>query len=261
MSESSPFSADYFAARDRFRRASRSVDARLESCPIGTHPATSEDLTIDVAVIGPEQPTRTILVTSGLHGVEGFFGSAVQIELLEGGMFRKKLPAGTSITLVHALNPFGFASLRRFDEDNVDLNRNFLLDGEEFAGCPKAYPELNGLINPQRPPTRFDPFRLQIVPVILWRGMGPLREAIAGGQYEYPLGLFFGGKSPSRISKILRSNLPQWISGAGRIQHVDFHTGHGTPKDYRLLMVKAMNGHTERFVRLFGPNRLQTLSS
>ena len=71
MSGSSPFSADYFAARDRFRRASRSVDARLESCPIGTYPATTEELTIDVAVIGPEEPTRTILVTSGLHGSKG----------------------------------------------------------------------------------------------------------------------------------------------------------------------------------------------
>ena len=28
--------------------------------------------------------------------------------------------------MIHALNPFGFAHLRRANEDNVDLNRNFV---------------------------------------------------------------------------------------------------------------------------------------
>jgi hypothetical protein len=36
---------------------------------------------------------------------------------------RAKLP---TIVFVHALNPFGFKHHRRVNEDNVDLNRNFL---------------------------------------------------------------------------------------------------------------------------------------
>src|SRR3546814_17702236 len=60
----------------------------------------------------------------GTHGVEGFCVSGAQI-----GHFRYRLfeamPAGTRAVMIHAINPYGFAWLRRVTEDNVDLNRNF----------------------------------------------------------------------------------------------------------------------------------------
>ena len=50
--------------------------------------------------------------------------------------------------LLHALNPFGFAWRRRVNEDNVDLNRNFLLDDEGYVGCPDGYAHLDPLLLP-----------------------------------------------------------------------------------------------------------------
>jgi hypothetical protein len=38
-----------------------------------------EDLTIDVALWGNLRAHKMIVISSGLHGVEGFFGSAVQL--------------------------------------------------------------------------------------------------------------------------------------------------------------------------------------
>ena len=50
------------------------------------------------------------------------------------------MPEDVAIVLVHALNPFGFAWRRRWNENNVDLNRNFL-DDRSFLDGDAAYAE------------------------------------------------------------------------------------------------------------------------
>jgi hypothetical protein len=197
-----------------------------------------------------------MLVSSGLHGVEGFFGSAVQVAVLEGELLKAPLPARSAIVLVHALNPYGFASLRRFDANNVDLNRNFLLAGERFEGCPPDYRSLNNLLNPKQQPRRFDLFPVRALLVILSRGLSRVKQTVAGGQYEFPQGLFFGGKAPSHTSEILRERLPTWVGGAREVLHVDFHTGLGRWADYKLLVVDSMEERRETIVEIFGPDRL-----
>ena len=64
---------------------------------------------------------RGLLVISGTHGVEGFAGSMCQTAWLSEGA---ALPDDLAVVLVHAINPYGFAWIRRVNEDNVDLNRN-----------------------------------------------------------------------------------------------------------------------------------------
>jgi len=61
----------------------------------------------------------------GTHGIEGFAGSAIEIDVLRliaGG--HVVIPANTAVLMVHALTPWGYAWLRRCDADGVDLNRN-----------------------------------------------------------------------------------------------------------------------------------------
>ena len=80
----SPFSPDYATARARFLAGGVGprvpVWSRSRSAGPGRRARNS---TIDVAVLGSARPERVLIVSSGLHGVEGFFGSAVQIALLE----------------------------------------------------------------------------------------------------------------------------------------------------------------------------------
>jgi len=77
---------------------------------------------------------------SGIHGIEGFAGSAVQLALLD-KWNRGELDGKPTIVLVHVMNPFGMANWRRWNENSVDLNRNLLLDGnfkEKIAQCKKS---------------------------------------------------------------------------------------------------------------------------
>ena len=72
-----------------------------------------------------------------------------------------------ALVLLHALNPFGVAWVRRANEENVDLNRNFLDEGETYAGSPARYAAYDALLNPKHPPRRVDLFWLQSVLAIL----------------------------------------------------------------------------------------------
>jgi Protein of unknown function (DUF2817) len=82
-------------------------------------------LSMDIAWFGDRSASKVFVAFSGVHGVEGFFGSGVQIEWIHRSENRR-LPRDTAALLVHAVNPYGFAWLRRTNEDNVDLNRNWI---------------------------------------------------------------------------------------------------------------------------------------
>ncbi len=136
-----PFSTDYATARRRFRHAASRLGWQLEAHPIGALGPRGEELAFDVAWTPGGDPEKALVVSSGVHGVEGFFGSAVQLAALE--QWATDSPPPTRCVFLHGLNPFGFAWLRRFDENNVDPNRNYLLPGERFEGAPEVYARLD----------------------------------------------------------------------------------------------------------------------
>jgi hypothetical protein len=239
-SKSAAFAPDYATARQRFRQAAARLGWQLEALPVGAAGPCGEDLTIDVASSLSGDPERVLVLSSGVHGVEGFFGSAVQVALLE--HWASTTPPSTRCVFLHGLNPFGFAWLRRFDEDNVDPNRNFLLDGEPFAGAPEDYARLNAFLNPRRPPSRWEPFSLKALSLIARYGMPALRQAVAAGQYEFPQGLFFGGTGPSRMHQLLGENLGRWLRGSRCVVHLDFHTGLGPTGTWKLLLDYPLTG-------------------
>jgi hypothetical protein len=257
MTDASAFSPDYAAARARFLAAAHAAGWDVESHPVDPSSAADEELTlaIDVARIGPERPEKVVVISSGLHGVEGFFGSAVQAALLEEEFTGWQPPKGVAVVLAHALNPFGFAHLRRVNENNVDLNRNFLLDGESFTGSPARYAALDPLLNPRSPPPAFELFLPRAAWNIARYGLPALKDAVAGGQYDVPKGLFYGGDAPQKTQEILRDNLGRWLgTAAHRVFHVDLHTGLGARGTYKLLVDQATGSPAaEALIRHFGP--------
>lgn len=231
--EESHFSTSYHEARRRFRDAAESAGATLRDYHV-PHDVEG-DLTIDVATVGGDAEP-TIVTSSGVHGVEGFMGSAIQLALLQ--RLAKQPPRGIRHLLIHAVNPYGFAVLRRFNEDNVDLNRNFLEDPADYRGSPDGYTKLNHFLNPQSPPSRLEPFKWKAIYYIGRFGLQALKQSVAGGQYEYPKGIFFGGDGPSASTRIVFENCDSWIAAAERIVHVDFHSGLGRFGSYRLLLAE-----------------------
>ena len=144
----------------------------------------------------------------------------------------------SAIVLVHVLNPFGMAWLRRVNENNVDLNRNFLGPDERFAGVSSAYLRLGPFLNPKSPPTP-DLFYLRAVWLVAREGMPTLRQAVSGGQYEIPMGLFFGGKQTEASPAKFQDYLADRLAGADRFVAVDIHTGLGRFGGDRLLVDAA----------------------
>ena len=218
------FSLTYESARDRFSNSARDAGARLDQLELDLSGPNQEKLTINTAWLGAERPERVLLHTSGLHGVEGFVGSAIQVQLLRQP---PELSDTDALVLVHGINAYGMAWLRRVNEGNVDLNRNFLSSTEPYQGAPDGYHKLNTLLNPESPPLGLELFYLRVVWCILRYGFANLKQAVAGGQYHYPKGLFFGGRkleqSPTLLLDWLKSNLGR----AERIGAIDVHSGLG----------------------------------
>lgn len=234
MSESH-FSTTYAEARRRFKDAAAAAGATISSHRIAAQ--CQDELAIDVAIVGVET-APTVVTSSGVHGVEGFFGSAVQHALLD-QLRQTSSEFNIRHVLIHGVNPFGFSCLRRFNEDNVDLNRNFLANEDGFKGVPDGYARLNGFLNPESPPSRFEPFKLKAIWNICRHGLQPLRQAVAGGQYEYPRGIFFGGHAPCKSTQIVYENCDSWIGQSDQIVHIDFHTGLGAFGAYKLLLTEG----------------------
>jgi hypothetical protein len=247
------FSPDYATARKKFRGAAERLNWALHAYPIGTAGPQGEDLTIDVAISLPTQTDCVLVLSSGLHGAEGLLGSAIQLAFL--GRWQKQfgLPAGVRCVLLHGLNPHGFAWSRRFDADNIDPNRNFLLEGEEYSGSSAEYELFNRLLNPERPPSQWDLFYLRALWAVARHGQPKLKQALATGQYDFPKGLFFGGKGPSQTKMIIQQNLKWWIGKARTVAHLDFHTGLGAWGTCKLLLdYRPAATQEERLARWFG---------
>ena len=195
-----------------------------------------------------------MIVSSGLHGVEGMLGSAVQCAVLDRLAEAGENASHPRLVFIHALNPYGFAWIRRCNEENVDLNRNFLSDLQSYRGSPSGYGRLNPLLNKPTPPSPYEPFLLQSLLVIARYGLQALKRAIAAGQYDYPQGLFYGGQQPCETTRFVQERFESWLgSGGGPVVHLDFHTGLGKRGDYQLLAdLPPTAAQAARIHRLFG---------
>jgi hypothetical protein len=272
------FSPDYHTARERFREAVHRLGISADSHAIAAKGPQGEPLAIDVATAGPPRCRQAVVLSSGLHGVEGFFGSAVQLAWLSTFTSAAELSKSVKVVLVHALNPFGFAWLRRWNENNVDLNRNFLTDRGFLAGARyreslRVYDRLYPFLNPASAPSPWEPYTLGAVGRILaegWSarkrlpagkrrsvfalgairdlGLAELQKTLPVGQYQHNNGLFYGGDAPEETTAWLQDRLPTWVEGADLTLHIDFHTGLGKWGDYKLLIIDPQGSPRARWV-------------
>ena len=247
------FSSTYSEARRRFVDASDAIGADHSSHPIGDH----DDLSIDVAVIG-EKEAPAIVVSSGVHGVEGFVGSAIQLSLLD--RLAANGPGGIKYVLIHAVNPYGFEHIRRFNEEGIDLNRNFHRSDESYSGAAEAYVQLNDFLNPASPPSRTEVFTLKALWLIWQNGMSAMKEAVARGQYEYPRGLFYGGSERSESFRIVRRHCDDWIGDSKDVIHFDVHSGLGKFADYKLLIGESDSQECAWYEKTFGSEVVESLT-
>jgi hypothetical protein len=215
----------YEASRRRFLDAAASAGAAVASHVHPQRGLHDEELAIDVATIGSPDARSVLLVMSGTHGVEGFTGSALQHRWFEHHAARQ--PDDQRAVLVHAFNPYGFSWVRRVNEDNVDLNRNFV----DWSQPPPANEAYGGLAHLLVPDDWDDDTQqtttLQLLAFAEEVGFERLQEVVSGGQYSHPTGVFYGGSGPTWSHRWLVDHLDNLVRGADRVCILDLHTGLG----------------------------------
>ncbi|KAG8148539.1 hypothetical protein BFF94_037465 [Burkholderia catarinensis] len=220
------FSDSYDAARARFLEIAGHRGARLTQKHNSARGPEGVTLTTDVAWLGPADASRVLVVVSGTHGVEGYAGSAIQCAWLadeETG----ELPCDAAVLLVHALNPFGFAWHRRVNEDNVDLNRNFI-DWSAERPSNDGYDALHdALLTGDDDPVARVRADAALYDFTGRYGIAAFQEALSRGQYRHPDGLFYGGNEATWSARLIGDLVRESLSHATDIALVDLHTGLG----------------------------------
>lgn len=211
--------------------------ARLDEYAI----SDEEGLTIDWIHAEPiKKKEKLILITTGLHGVEGYVGAAM-LDLFIKDYLEKLDPAATGLILVHALNPWGMANYRRFNRNNVDLNRNFMNEPAEFEIVFNPnYIKLDSVLNPKHKLKSFwreDLLFLKTVILGLVNyGVRSFREAVLLGQQSNPKGLYFSGREFQVETLWMKELINNLFSEYYQILHLDMHTGYG-PSDQMSLVI------------------------
>lgn len=225
MSTAHRLAPTYAQARLDVLAAASAVGAEVTAFP---HPASGregEELAIDVVTIGPDDADSVVVIVSGTHGVEGYAGSALQRWWLDERA--ATLPDGVRVVIVHALNPVGFSWVRRVNEDNVDLNRNFV-DWSQPLPDTDGYGEIADLLVP----TDWSPdSQAQTTNALLevagTVGMDRFQQMVSSGQYSHPTGIFHGGSGPVWSHRWAAEHLAEITGTAQQLCVIDLHTGLG----------------------------------
>lgn len=226
MSFLDAFSGTYREAREKFVAAAVDAGAALERIPHPIEGPDGESLSTDIAWLGTRAGEAAMVAISATHGAEGFAGSAAQVDWLSRGEARR-LPEGVGVLLIHAINPYGFAWLRRVTHENVDLNRNWI----DFATTPPSNPRYDELASAICPEDWLGEGRkhadLELAEFARRHGKSALQQALSGGQFSHPTGIFYGGSAPTWSRKTQAAILTEYLTNVSRIGVIDFHTGLG----------------------------------
>lgn len=226
------FPADYAQGRARFLEAALAAGATLSHHVLPGHRGhQGEELALDAALLparaDADRRAPLLIISSGVHGVEGLCGSGCQQHLLHDAellaLARKR---GVDVLMLHAINPHGFSHLRRGNEDNIDLNRNCIDFNAGGATPNPGYATLHSLLVPTSWPPA--PEVAQALNDTIQRlGVAAFRRAATAGQATHPDGLFHSGHAPSWSNRTVRALLR--VHGAQRLEiaWVDLHTGLG----------------------------------
>lgn len=248
---SEAFADSYAVAREKF----------LAAAPASkTYPSTAkgpsgEDLFTDAAYIGPPDAKKVLVITSGVHGPEGYSGSAAQVAFFHSRL-NERLPDSVAVLLVHAVNCYGFAWNRRATAEGCDLNRNFI-DFTKPVPANPGYEELAQYLVPADiSPEGLKEAEAAIAAYRAEHGEWRFEEARKSGQYTRPGGMFYGGNAPSEARLTLEQIVAEHdIAERDQVIIVDYHTGLG-PFGHGELQCEQSSGRAgyERALRIFGPS-------
>ena len=193
----------------------------------------SDNLYIDnIYLPSANEKKNLIVLTTGVHGMEGYIGS-VMLDVFFEEIYPTVDTENTGILVVANVNPYGMKYMRRYNENNVDLNRNFILDWNDFdMSSNKDYPEVKEFLQPEgKIGNAFwheAEFYLNLAKEALTKGADKVSDALLTGQYEYPQGVYYGGNGDEISTAYLKGVFNDCLDGEyENIVHIDIHSGYG----------------------------------
>lgn len=203
-----------------------------------------------------QKQQNLLVMISGTHGIEAFAGSAVQRWLLDQKINTDK----TAILLIHGFNLYGFKNSRRVNENNIDLNRNFILSRSTFQPHDEKYGQLNSFLNPDSPAAlnifSRPGFLARSVINIARFSMESLRSSILKGQYSYPKGIFYGGDKTQNQSILITDLVKTFMKPYKKIFLIDLHTGYGERAKLHLLAGKSTDTNSVNLLKIFAKDEI-----
>lgn len=244
------YSENYFEARSRFLSAAENNRHHLatQSIPIDAKGYNGEPLFVDISWIGPQDANKFIVHMSGTHGVEGFAGSAIQISVLK---TLDALPENTAVIFIHAVNPYGMSHCRRVSEHNCDLNRNLT----ETRLTHPLYEKVDGLMNPKSS-SAFEHFFADFAEHCKLYGSHNIITAVASGQYDFPEGLFYGGRKVEQAPQAILTWFEEIFKDTSKdvvVTIIDVHTGLGEYGEDTLLVSDSPSEQVLEMQEKYGP--------
>ena len=214
------FKTTFDDSRQSFIDLATSLNGELRSHAVS-------ELSFETLYLPPSsgQKERLLILTSGIHGIEGFTGSALQRYFMANNFLDLK-DENMGILIIHGINPYGFKNNRRVTQNNIDLNRNFDVSGELFQIENPGYAQLYDFLNPGTRYSRLS-FYTSAITFIRKYGMDSLRKAILKGQYQFPDGIFFGGHGFEPQVSLIQNEVKRIGEGYEKVLLVDLHTGYG----------------------------------
>ena len=223
------FHTNYEEVRSHLQEFTANLGAEIHSHPIDA----ADGLYIDTFYLPAEQEqTNLIVLTTGVHGIEGYIGS-VMLDVFFGEIYPTLNTDSTGVLVVANVNPYGMKYLRRYNENNVDLNRNFILDWENFdLASNQEYPQVESFLGPTgkigNALWHEAGFYLSLAKTAVTDGADTISDALLTGQYEYPQGVYYGGNGDEASTVYLKDVFTRCLDSAyENIVHIDIHSGYG----------------------------------
>ena len=189
---------------------------------------TGETLHSAVVEYGPADATNVLLCLSGVHGIEGYFGSAIQCDALVNHHELLRLPPHTKAVFIHLVNPWGTAWSSRENEDNVELLR-----GNYYCHYPKPpNPIFSDFFETMgyRTIRSIDEFmtgRSKVVELLDRYPADELMSAIGDGQNTHPDAITWVGNGPTWSKHLIDRVVRERCAGSSKVLVLDLHTAVG----------------------------------